>query len=164
MLIFSKEFGSEDPIADAIKTAGAIAERDFLGYEPHMGIGYGKIAVGLVGNKRANGCSAVGFPVTIANRCTGIRPQEKNHGSIVIPSELWEGYDIFDLLPPEKNKLPNGKIRKIPRWQILEERNAPIKNLDSINIREIIKTTFCMATPTPEEKAKADIKEILGEL
>jgi len=43
MIIFYKEFGSEDPFLDALHTARMIAERDVIGYCPHIGIASGKV-------------------------------------------------------------------------------------------------------------------------
>jgi len=46
MVIFAHEFGSEDPFLDAVEAARWMAERDYLGFCPHLGIAAGPVVVG----------------------------------------------------------------------------------------------------------------------
>ena len=46
MVIFSKEFGCNDPFLDAINAARCMAEKDFLGFYMHMGIAADSVVVG----------------------------------------------------------------------------------------------------------------------
>jgi len=92
MLIFSKDFGSEDPFIDALQTTRMIAEYDQLGYRPHMGIASGLVTAGFVGTPIKYNCSVFGLPVTIASRCAWIRSVDYHSSSITFPSSLWQDY------------------------------------------------------------------------
>jgi class 3 adenylate cyclase len=67
MVLFSKEFGSEDPFIDALNTARWIAENDVLSFGPHIGIAAGLVTVGFVGTPLKYNCSVFGLPVTLAS-------------------------------------------------------------------------------------------------
>ncbi|MEQ8754578.1 MAG: adenylate/guanylate cyclase domain-containing protein [Coleofasciculus sp. G1-WW12-02] len=49
MIVFSKEFGSEDPFKEAVQAASWMSEHDPLGFCPHTGISSGLVTVGYVG-------------------------------------------------------------------------------------------------------------------
>src|ERR1035438_1337606 len=49
MAVFSKDFGSEDPLVDAVDAGRWMSERDLLGFGPHIGIAAGEVVVGYVG-------------------------------------------------------------------------------------------------------------------
>lgn len=43
MVVFSTEFGSENPIVDAVRAAAAMSRNDVLAYRPHIGIASGRV-------------------------------------------------------------------------------------------------------------------------
>ena len=63
MVVFSKEFGSEDPFVDAVTTARRMCENDALAFEPHIGIASGQVTVGYVGTPLRYNCSVFGAAV-----------------------------------------------------------------------------------------------------
>ena len=69
MVVFSKDFGSEDPLADAVNAARRMVENDALGFNPHIGIAAGEVVVGYVGTPLKYDCSVFGTAVTLAQRC-----------------------------------------------------------------------------------------------
>lgn len=49
MIVFSKEFGSEDPFEEAVQVARWMGENDAFSFSPHIGIASGRVLVGYVG-------------------------------------------------------------------------------------------------------------------
>ncbi len=94
MVVFSTEFGSKDPIVDAIQTAKMFGERDLHNYGPHMGIAAGEVTVGYVGTPLKYNCSVFGSPVAIAARCASAKLSTMSATTIVCPSTLWKGYEF----------------------------------------------------------------------
>ncbi len=164
MLIFSKDFGSEDPFIDALQTARMIAEYDQLGYCPHMGIASGLVTAGFVGTPIKYNCSVFGLPVTIASRCASIRSVDYHSSSITFPSSLWQDYIFEDIFPSIERKICDGGIykRKV-YWKLLDERTEPIRNLGEIKVREIVSTVHHISDWYVEDRAKKNF-EILKEL
>ena len=77
MVVFSKEFGSEDPFLEAVQTARWMAENDALAFDPHMGIASGPVVVGYVGTPIKYNCSVFGLCVA----CRSIHvPANGSHG------------------------------------------------------------------------------------
>ncbi len=106
MVIFSKEFGSEDPFADAIQAAAAMSRHDFHAYRPHMGIAAGEVIVGYAGTAMRYNVSAFGAPVALAARCASVRPPEPDNdephrsvsSTIVFPADAWLHDHLDDVL------------------------------------------------------------------
>lgn len=53
MVVFSKEFDSKDPFADAIRAAGDMSKHDFHRFHPHIGIASGRLVVRYAGGRRS---------------------------------------------------------------------------------------------------------------
>ena len=62
MVVFSKEFGSADPFADAVQTARWMGQNDVFAFLPHVGIATGPVIVGYVGTPLRYNCSVFGAP------------------------------------------------------------------------------------------------------
>ena len=161
MVLFSKEFGSEDSFVDALQTARWIAENDALSFSPHIGIASGLVTVGFVGTPVKYDCSVFGLPVTIASRCAGIKPAESHSASIVFPSKLWEGYVFEEVFTPERIQMPDGRVEERPHaWKMCNRRQVPIKNMGELEVREIIKTSVWFPSETAVERAKAGMNAL----
>jgi class 3 adenylate cyclase len=74
MVVFSKEFGSDDPFVEAVQTARWMAEHDVWAFLPHVGIASGDVIVGYAGTPLKYNGSVFGTPVALASRCAGIKP------------------------------------------------------------------------------------------
>ena len=70
MVVFSKEFGSDDPFVDAVRTVRQMCSYDPWGFNPHIGFGSGRVTVGYVGTPIKYNCSVFGAAVALAARCT----------------------------------------------------------------------------------------------
>lgn len=156
MVIFSEEFGSENPFIDALRCARGMAERDMLSFCPHIGISSGVIIAGFVGTPVKYNVSVFGRPVTIASRCAGVESPEAASSSIVFPSDLWhEDYNLDVIFPPIQYRRPDDSIYHQPHpWKLLDARDVSLKNVGSFKIREIVNQAMHFPQQSAEERAK----------
>lgn len=155
MVIFSKEFGSNDPFIDAVQTARWMAEHDILDFGPHMGIASGNIVVGYVGTLLKYNCSVFGIPVTLAARCASIKSQGMHSTSIIFPASLWKNYSLDEILPPMKYTKSTGEIIEQQQiWKLLPKRTEKIKNMPDIEVIEIVNQLINLPNQSPEERAR----------
>lgn len=157
MIVFSKEFGSENHFIDAVRTASFIAENDHLRFNPHIGIASGDIAVGYVGTPLKYNCSVFGRPVALAARCAG-KTSSKNTSSIIFPTDLNKSNSLDDLIPP-KEKV--GFPEPFQTWEMLPEKEVEIKNMNHIKLTELVCKVHYTGI-SPEEIARKNL-EILKE-
>jgi class 3 adenylate cyclase len=77
MVVFSEEFGSEDPFADAVQAAAAMSRHDVHAYQPLVGIASGLVIVGYAGTAFRYNVSVFGAPVALAARCAAVKPSDR---------------------------------------------------------------------------------------
>lgn len=152
MVVFSDEFGSLDPLADAVQAAAAMSRNDVLGYGPHIGIASGRVIIGYAGTALQYNVSVFGTPVALAARCAGVRPTEE-HGvvssSIVIPDDQWADRRIEEVLPPEHDE--GWPLR----FALRNVRNVEMKGLGMVTVREIHNTGMWISMSlTAEDRAR----------
>jgi class 3 adenylate cyclase len=94
MILFAREFGSDDPFADALRAARWMIERDVHAFCPHIGVASGPVTIGYVGTPLRYNCSAFGAPVTLAARCAGVKPEDPPSSWITFPAAEWENRDL----------------------------------------------------------------------
>jgi class 3 adenylate cyclase len=158
MVVFSKEFGSEDPFVDAVQAARWMGENDYLAFCPHIGIASGKVVVGYVGTPIKYNCSVFGKAVTMASRCAGVRPQMHEgdycSGTIVFPACEWGNRDFGSVFPPRKYEHPKaGTVEQPTPWELLLPRSTSLKNIGDVEVRELVKTTVCLPSLSAENRA-----------
>jgi hypothetical protein len=159
MVIFSKEFGSENPFLEALQTGRWMCERDALSFSPHIGIASGLVTVGFIGTPMRYNCSVFGFPVTLASRCATIKTDGPHSASIVFPAELWLGRPLDEIFPPVTYEDSNGKSSTMRQaWQLIEKRKVPIKNLDDLEVMEIVKKVFHIPSQSAEDRAREALR------
>ena len=135
MVIFSEEFGSNDPVVDAADAARWIVERDALAFCPRIGIDAGEVVIGYVGTPLKYDCSVYGTPVTIAQRCCQVKDAQ---GSIVIPAKTWGSRKVEDVLTKGKIKTPDGEDFERPfLWSVTQPREVTFKHDSKIEIVEL---------------------------
>lgn len=145
MVVFSKEFGSEDPFLDAVQTARWMAQNDCLAYCPHIGIASGRVIAGYVGTPRKYDCSVFGTPVALAARCASHRPQCDLRYSrcIVFPDSDWGTRDFALAFPPRRFRMPDGTVEEREHdWELLPPELATPKNLPEISLRAAVNKVF----------------------
>ncbi|MHA1950763.1 MAG: adenylate/guanylate cyclase domain-containing protein [Candidatus Thorarchaeota archaeon] len=163
MIVFSTEFGSEDPFVDAVQAARWMAEHDVWSFSPHIGIASGEVIVGYVGTPKKFNCSVFGLPVALAARCAGIKPDKKvfSTASIAFPASEWGGRDFGSVFPPKKIEDFEGNITEQPHsWVIQQPKTVPVKNLPDLEVIEIIKGSFHMPTQSAEERARESLSAL----
>ncbi|HKQ48538.1 MAG TPA: adenylate/guanylate cyclase domain-containing protein [Phycisphaerae bacterium] len=137
MVVFSQDFGSEDPFLDALNAARWMAERDELEFCPRIGIAYGPVTCGIVGTPLKYDCSVFGIPVTMAKRCAS----EAGPSSIVFPESAWRNRSFADIFKPRTYETPDGKTAEmfLP-WELCPSYKAVLKNLPETELRKIHKS------------------------
>lgn len=135
MVVFAKDFGSEDPLADAVNAARWMVENDALGFNPHIGIAAGEVVVGYVGTPLKYDCSVFGSPVTLAQRCCQFKERQ---GAIVILARDWADRQLEHVLEKRKMKQPDGKEFELDvPWKMFpaEKVNVKQQELEIIQLK-----------------------------
>ena len=155
MVVFSTEFGSEDPFADAVQAAVAMSRHDVLAYRPHVGIASGPLIVGYAGTAFRYNVSVFGAPVALAARCAGVKPADAEavaSSTIVIPAADWGDKHLDDIIPPVGNEI------EFRRFQLLDEREVKMKGLGDVAVREIHNTGLWRPAQSAEDRASAGLE------
>jgi len=155
MIVFSKEFGSNDPFQEAVQAARGMCDNDFLDFCPHIGIASGLVTVGYVGTPLKYSCSVFGTPVTFANRCTAVRPEteEMFSSSIVFRASEWGNRNFEEVFPPEKNTASHN-------WKLLEPRTMNLKNIGNLEVQELVNLYIRSPMLPMEERAKISLERL----
>jgi class 3 adenylate cyclase len=154
MVVFSEEFGSDEPFVEAVQTARWMAEHDVWAFLPHVGIASGEVIVGYAGTPLKYNCSVFGSPVALASRCAGIKPatDDPYSGSIVFPAAEWQERNLDDVIPPDGSGMQS--------WELLSSQDATPKNMDTIAARALVRRAAWLPTSRPELLAKDILAEI----
>jgi len=156
MVVFSKEFGSEDPFGDAVQAAAAMSRHDVHSYCPHIGIASGRVIVGYAGTSLRYNVSVFGAPVALAARCAAVKPADQDQvvsSTIVVPSSDWGDRDLDDLIPVRLIEQSDGSSK--PDYRVFElqaEREVQMKGLGGVSVREIFNTGMHFPTMTIENR------------
>ena len=149
MVVFSKDFGSEDAVADAVDAARWMVENDALGFSPHIGIAAGEVVVGYVGTPLRYDCSVFGAPVVRAQRCCQIQDAR---GPIALPLLEWGGRKLDQVLSKRKSPALDGAESGVV-WKMLPARKGQLKgDPEPIEILELAvagNTAFASAANIP---------------
>jgi hypothetical protein len=153
MIVFSNEFGSEDPFADAIRTSRWIGQHDMQGFRPHIGLASGRVVAGYVGTTLRYEASVFGRPVALAARCAkSPSPTDTASGgvwgtSIVFPADEWTNDRVLeDLVPPDRKDLES-------EWRLLEPRSADFGGLGRTMVRDLVRDGIWIWASSPEVHA-----------
>lgn len=162
MIVFSEEFGSNDPFQEAVQAARWMSDNDALAFCPHMGIASGLVTVGYVGTPLKYSCSVFGTPVTYANRCTSVKPETEDmvgKSRIVFPAKEWENRSFEEVVPPKKYIYPDGvEVEQPPTWKLLEPRTLDLKNIGNLEVRELVNNCVHRPTQSIEERVKESLE------
>lgn len=163
MIVFSKEFGSEDPFEEAVQAARWMGEHDVFNFVPHIGIASGSVIVGYVGTPLAYNCSVFGAPVALAARCAGVKLEvaegEYFSSSITFPASDWDGRDFTEVFPPRTYEDMEGNTHKQHlSWELRLPRTVELKNIPELEIREIVDCAMHVPDQSAEERAKEAIR------
>jgi class 3 adenylate cyclase len=164
MIVYSTEFGSEDPFGEAVQSARWMAQNDVLAFCPHIGIASGRVIVGYAGTPLKYNCSVFGAPVAIAARCAAVRPEREGPygAAIVFPAEEWVGRDLREVIPPKQFAKPDGEVIEQPYdWELSEPRDVRVKST-ALTVRELVRTAIWFPSPGsgPEERAREGLADL----
>jgi class 3 adenylate cyclase len=162
MIVFAREFGSEDPFADAVQAARWMAQHDAFAFMPHVGIATGEVIVGYVGTELKYNCSVFGAPVALAARCAGVKAQDDGHfsASIAFPADQWVGRDLDELLPPQRGRFPDGSEWEDPQgWALLDPVDVELKNLGAVEVRHLVHRVAHFPSQSAEDRAREGVRE-----
>lgn len=153
MVVFSRDFGSADPVTDAIQAAIDMVRHDPHAYRPHVGIAFGRVIVGFAGTPLRYNVSVFGCPVALAARCAGVKPDDPDMAppDIALPSSDWGDRSLEDATGP--SEMPNSLV-------LGEARLAPLKGFGEISIREIFNEAIWVANPTAEDRAREALENL----
>jgi hypothetical protein len=163
MVVFSKEFGSADPFADAVRTARWMGQNDVFAFMPHVGIASGPVIVGYVGTPLRYNCSVFGAPVALAARCAAEKPDVEGSFTsyMTFPAVDWEGHDFDDLFPPKKYREPDDSIVEEPHgWELLPGHEVEFKNLGPTEVRHVVNRSGWAPSQSAEDRARETAKLI----
>ncbi len=163
MLIFSDEFGSQDPFAEALRVARWIGQNDVFAFCPHMGIASGRVIVGYVGTALKYNCSVFGGPVAVAARCAGLKPDYDGHysSSAAFPADEWGGRNFDEVFPGDYRVDEDGSRAEIPHaWKLLEPAPAELKNMGSVNVRHLVRAGGWFPQQSADERARETVEAI----
>jgi hypothetical protein len=161
MIVFSDEFGSEDPFVEAVQTARWMAENDLLDFRPHMGVACGIVTIGFVGTPLKYSCSVFGLPVTLAKRCASMKSEEPPYATITFPAEAWTGRSLEAVLPRTKRTKSVGTVVEDPQsWELSPPRRVQLKNMPPVEIRQLINRVLNFPTQSAEESAREALAEL----
>lgn len=164
MIVYSREFGSEDPFVDAVQAARWMGQYDAFAFCPHIGLASGEVIVGHVGTSLKYDCSVFGAPVAMAARCAKEEVKYEAapfSSSITFPAADWGDREFSEVLPPERRKGPEGEdYEQEHGWRLLPPREVEFKNLGSTEIQEIINPGMWLPGELPEDRARKSAKLI----
>jgi hypothetical protein len=146
MVVFSEEFGSEDPFVDAVQAARWMGQKDVYGFGPHVGIACGEVIVGYVGTPLRYSCSVFGAPVAMAARCAGLSaPGDTRYSStITFPAADWGERDFNVVFPPERVRGSDGSIHEVPHSrELLDPRPVELRNLGQAEVQHAVNRGVC---------------------
>lgn len=169
MVIYAREFGSEDPFVDAVQAARWMCEHDVHEFCPHIGIASGPVVVGYVGTPRRHSCSVFGAPVALAARCTGVPAQnpedEPVSHVITFPAAEWGVRAKGDVIEPERYRDPDTEeVRDNPasvdKWELVDSFAYEAKGIGRVELRQLLDNSFRLNTFTIEDRAREGVREL----
>jgi len=79
----------------------------------------------------------------------------------VFPASEWGARDVATYFPSREIEGPDGgMIEQASPWELLPEREVPLKNVGSTPIREVVKTTLNFSMPPVEEAVREVVATI----
>jgi hypothetical protein len=157
MVVFSKEFGSVDPLIDAVRTARWMGESDVFAFLPHVGIASGRVIVGYVGTPLKYSCSIYGAPVAVAARCAAVKPVCEGFVSsyMTFPADEWKERQFDKVFPPKRYRESDDSIVESPHsWELTDSTSVEFKNLGETEIRQVVRRAGWAPSQPAEDRAR----------
>ena len=121
MIVFSREFGSDDPFLEAVRTARWMAENDVWSFAPHIGLASGRVIVGYVGTplKRITARYWSTRGARKSMRWSQTKTDKKVLTAIVVPATGWGAPCWDEVLPPAPS--PTSSVGVAPDTERVHE-------------------------------------------
>lgn len=155
MVVFAREFGSEDPFADALVAAANMSRHDVLAFCPHVGIASGPVIVGYVGTPMRYSASVFGAAVAMAARCAAVKPPQLEDEDffasswVTFPASEWSDHSLEDLLGDAHD-----------RFEVSEPFRFSPKNLPDCDVRQVVNRGLWMPMESAEARAQASLSHL----
>lgn len=167
MIVFSREFGSDDPLLEALQAARWMCEHDALSFVPHIGIASGQVTVGYVGTPIKYNCSVFGSPVALAARCASMLPTVDDasiySSRIVFPESEWQDREFEEVFPPRTYERNEGEEpHYVQVWKLLPAEQVELNNIGSYELRAVAKASHSIPSISAAERAQLSLR-ILAE-
>ena len=156
MLVFSKEFGSEDSFAEAIATGRWMGQNDLQAFMLHLGLASGPVVVGYTGTPLKYEASVFGRPVALAARCAKEKPptDEATGGfwgaTVTFPADEWGDDRVLEEL------VSKDLAHLESEWRLLDPRLADFGGLGDTKVRDLVRDGFWRPFLSPEEHARQE--------
>ena len=163
MVVFSDEFGSEDPLLDTVHAARGMGQRDVYSFLPHIGIASGRVIVGYVGTPQGYSTSVFGAPVALAARCAAVDlPDDVDFrvsSYLTLPASEIEGRDFAELIPAESARDADGTDYEQPHsWRPLDGRVVSMKNVGDVEVAQIANAAVWLPSQSAEDRAREVVR------
>lgn len=167
MVVFSEEFGSEDPLLDAVHAARGMGQYDVYSFMPHVGIASGRVIVGYVGTPQGYNASVFGAPVALAARCAGVALPDDLDAPVssymTLPTAEIDGRCLDELIPAEIRQGPDGEPYEQPHaWRLLQNRDVSMKNIGDVAVAQIANAAMWLPGQSAEDRAR-DVVRLAAE-
>lgn len=166
MIVYSQEFGSDDPLADAMLAARRIGSNDRFSFCPHVGVAFGKVIVGYVGTPVKFNCSVFGSTVVLASRCASQDVDELVNrdsdddvtlfsSSILIPEEDWRKLDVDRAF---RENLSRRGMTELREWEEGPTLTVEMKNVGDVDVVPILRKSLdVMSGYSAEQHAREGV-------
>jgi len=163
MVVFSDEFGSEDPLLDTVHAARGMGQRYVYSFLPHIGIASGRVIVGYVGTPQGYSTSVFGAPVALAARCAAVDlPDDVDFrvsSYLTLPASEIEGRDFAELIPAESARDADGTDYEQPHsWRPLDGRVVSMKNVGDVEVAQIANAAVWLPSQSAEDRAREVVR------
>lgn len=170
MVVYAKEFGSEDPVGDALRAGYRMCRNDVLDFRPHIGVAAGPAVVGYAGTPVRHNCSVFGAPVALAARCSGVAPALQNSGewvshTITFPADLWGERELSSIAEPTYYKDPEtGDVEEddssSSQWKLTDAFETEFKGLGSVSVRQLQNPMLRINDFTVEDRMREALEHL----
>jgi hypothetical protein len=150
MIVFSDDFGSADPVLEALRAATRIAQNDAWAFVPHIGIAFGPVVVGFTGTPVQYNCSVFGAPVALAARCASVKISGACSSSVVFPAAMW----------PDDLTIEHLAGSDAPNWELRDPIDQELKNVGKTTIRALVSKLIHVPSESAEDATRESWRHV----
>ena len=164
MVVFSTEFGADDPFGEALDAARWMGEHDVLDFQPQIGIASGPVVVGHVGTPLRYSCSVFGRAVALAARCAKAPRSPAGQfwtSRMAFPSAEWGDRKFTEQFYPKKYKRTDGTEQEQEvLWSMQPPREVELKGIGTLEITEVGNPMRRLNSFSTEDRAREGVRAL----